>query len=145
MAQHQRRLGVDVDEDDLADGHGWLELGDQFDDAGMQPADPFGQLAFARADDATGDVAHRVATGVDQPEAGDAQAGVDAKNAHEESEWQVAILDPAPASEAGAGAEPAEGVVVRGGRTHRRPGRAWTAGDGRPCDERVSDGSGARR
>lgn len=78
LTQQQGRAGVDVDEDDLADGDLGPVLADQRDDAFMDPAQPFRQGAVAADDDAAGQVL-QAAAGVllDDPEAGTAQPRVD--------------------------------------------------------------------
>jgi hypothetical protein len=47
-----------------------------------QHLEPIGQATLARADTAAGDIAADLASGIDDAEAGGAQAGVDAKNAN---------------------------------------------------------------
>ena len=126
LAQQQRGLGIDVDEDDLADGHGGAVFLHQLDDALVQPPESLGQLTLTGADDAAGHVAHGVTPGVDEPEAGGAQPGVYAKDAH--GGRGLAEGDACPA-----------GAQGRPGRASGRAGQAATTAVW--C---ISGGSGAR-
>lgn len=85
LAQQQRGLGVDVDEDDFhGRGVGLVAAGD-FRDAVEQQLEPARQVAErdARgADGAAGHVGQAVAVDVDHAESRGLQTGVDSKDAH---------------------------------------------------------------
>ena len=82
LSEQQGGLGIDVDEN-LFDGRLLRRVGgDDFADAGKQGGQTLGQtILFPRFDAAAGDVGKPGAGFLDDPVAGDAQAGVDAENA----------------------------------------------------------------
>jgi hypothetical protein len=85
LPQQQRRLRVDVDEDDFDRRRIGLVARDDFRDAVEQHLEPRRQVAGAQvpgADGAAGHVAQRMAVRIDHAEAGGRQAGVDTENAH---------------------------------------------------------------
>ena len=92
----------------------------------VQPPESLGQLTLTGADDAAGHVAHGVTPGVDEPEAGGAQPGVYAKDAH--GGRGLAEGDACPA-----------GAQGRPGRASGRAGQTATTAVW--C---ISGGSGAR-
>jgi hypothetical protein len=99
LAQQQRALRVDVDEDDLHRGAHRGVAGDDFAHAvedDLQPPRQVRQRGFGGANGAAGDVADLVAVDFDHAEAGALQPGVDAENAalhgcklaYQRAEWK---------------------------------------------------------
>ena len=81
LAQQQRGFGIDVDEDLLDRRALGVIAGDDFLQAFEQDLQALGQFALAAADAAAGDIGQFLAALFDDPEAGDAQSGVDAEDA----------------------------------------------------------------